>query len=593
MRRAPLVILALAIASGQIAAARADAQQPVPATRQAGNSSLNFVDAPLSDVIRSLSSLLGLTVVLSDVPAKRITFTTAAPIGRDDIGGVLESILESNGLTLVRHGAVALVMPAEKAPAAGEVRSGSTMETPAPIGLITQLVPLQSTRADEAVAALKQIASPTARIEAVARSNAVLVTDWGRNVARYLDLLKRLDEKPAGDLGLQTFVVPLEFGVADDIAASLGQLFGVAVGGERTASLAGRGLGRALEGYRQREVDAFQPRRAAADATAAGAATPSAAMARDSVARGALYGQTTIVAHAPTNSLIVRTAPANFPLLRETVAALDVRPSQVLFEVTVAEVVLGAGTQFGIDWAAVTGGRTSVEVGRGNPDAFDTSAVSDNFILRVISLNGTTVRAVLSALSTHSRVNVLSTPQILAANNREARINVGSKVPFVASTRLGNDIAVDRSVQYQDVGTTLTIIPTINHNDYVSVQILQEVSTLTNQTIAAALNAPVISTREASTRATLRDGQTVVIGGLIGEGRERTMSGIPFLMDIPLLGGLFRRDVSSNNRTELVMFVTPHIVRSDADADAIRERATRRLHERDPELALPHASTPP
>ena len=586
MRRASLIVLAFSLTThlgASVLAAQATA------TRPTGGSSLNFVDSPLPDVIRSLASLLGLTVVLSDVPAKRITFTTAAPIAREDIGGVLESILESNGLVLVRHGAVAQVMPAEKAPAAGDVRSGTTMETPAPLGLVTQLVPLQSTRADEAVLALKRIASPTARIEAVARSNAVLITDRGRDIARYLDLLKRLDEKPSGDLGLQTFVIPLDFGVADEIAASLGQLFGVPVGADRPTSLNDRGLSRALDSYRQREVDAFQPRRQASDAamTAAAVSTPTAmALARNSVARGALFGQTTIVAHSPTNSLIVRTAPANFSLLRETVAALDVRPSQVLFEVTVAEVALGAGTQFGIDWAAITGGKTSVTVGRGNPDAFDTNG-ADNFVLRVISLNGTTVRAVLSALATNSRVNVLSTPQVLAANNREARINVGSKVPFVASTRLGNDIAVDRSVQYQDVGTTLTIIPTISRNDYVSVQILQEVSTLTTQTITAALDAPVISTREAATRATLRDGQTVVIGGLIGESRDRSFSGVPLLMDIPILGALFRRQVVSNSRTELVMFVTPHIVRSDADADAIRERTQRSLNERAPELLLP------
>ncbi len=585
MRRAFLIVLAFSLTT-HLDAGVVAAQVPTP--RPSGGSSLNFVDSPLPDVIRSLASLLGLTVVLSDVPAKRITFTTAAPIAREDIGGVLESILESNGLVLVRHGAVAQVMPAEKAPAAGDVRSGTTMETPPPLGLVTQLVPLQSTRADEAVRALTRIASPTARIEAVARSNAVLITDRGRDIARYLDLLKRLDEKPSGDLGLQTFVIPLDFGVADEIAASLGQLFGVPVGADRPASLNDRGLSRALDSYRQREADSFQPRRQTADAstTVAPSAPTALALARDSVARGALFGQTTIVAHSPTNSLIVRTAPANFSLLRETVSALDVRPSQVLFEVTVAEVALGAGTEFGIDWAAITGGKTNVTVGRGNPDAFDTNG-DDNFVLRVISLNGTTVRAVLSALATNSRVNVLSTPQVLAANNREARINVGSKVPFVASTRLGNDIAVDRSVQYQDVGTTLTIIPTISRNDYVSVQILQEVSTLTTQTISAALGAPVISTREAATRATLRDGQTVVIGGLIGESRDRTFAGVPLLMDIPILGALFRRQVISNSRTELVMFVTPHIVRSDADADAIRERSQRSLHERAPELTLP------
>ena len=589
MRRTLSLALGLLLASARLASIAA--AQDV-GTRATG-SSLNFVDTPLSEVIRSLSSLLGLTVVMSDVPARRITFTTARPITRDDIGGVLESILETNGLVLVRRGNVAQVMPVEKLPAAGSVRAGMTMDSVTTIGLVTQLVPLQSTRAEEAVAALKQIASPTARIEAVTRSNSVLVTDWGRNIRGYLDLLARLDEKPAGDLGLQTFVVPLNFGVANEIAASLGQLFGVAVGTERVPSLGDRGLSRALDSYRQREADVFMPRRPTTDATGAPAQASSAAVARDSVARGALFGQTTIVAHAPTNSLIVRTAPANFSLLRETVLALDVRPSQVLLEVTVAEVALNASTQFGIDWAVITGGRSTVTVGRGNPDPLENFTPTDNFIVRALSLNGTTVRAILTALARSSRVNVLSTPQILAANNREARINVGSKVPFVASTRLGNDIAVDRSVQYQDVGTTLTIIPTINQNDYVSVQVLQEVSTLTTQTISAALDAPVISTREASTRATIRDGQTVVIGGLIGDAKERSYSGVPLLMDIPWLGALFRRQVTSNNRTELVLFVTPHIVRSDADADVIRERSQRSLRERAPEIVLPGAVPPP
>ena len=137
--------------------------------------------------------------------------------------------------------------------------------------------------------------------------------------------------------------------------------------------------------------------------------------------------------------------------------------------------------------------------------------------------------------------------------------------------------AVDRSVQYEDVGTTLTIVPTINEDGYVSVEILQEVNTLTNQVIAAALDAPVIATREASTRAVIRDGQTVVIGGLIGESHDFIETGIPFLKDIPLLGYLFKRQSQVTNRNELAIFVTPYIVRSDEDADAIRERIRGRM----------------
>ncbi|MGZ8493248.1 MAG: type II secretion system protein GspD, partial [Gemmatirosa sp.] len=271
----------------------------------------------------------------------------------------------------------------------------------------------------------------------------------------------------------------------------------------------------------------------------------------------------------------------NFPLLRETIEALDARPVQVLLEVTVVEVSLGRGSEFGIDWAlasrGATGGAPNTVVQSGDRVA-DTLPVSSPGLLvrRLLRFDDLDVRALLRTVSTRNHVKVLSTPEILAMNNREARILVGSKVPFVASSRLG-DFSRDQAVQYQDVGTTLTIVPTVNDDDYVSVQILQEVSALTSQTLPSALNAPVITTREAATRAVLRDGQTVVIAGLIGDERFVEQTGIPLLMDIPWIGNLFRRSSVTRNRTELAIFVTPHVVRVDADADRLRDRARRRL----------------
>jgi general secretion pathway protein D len=536
--------------------------------------SLNFENARLTDVVRSVAASLGLNVVFTDVPDRRISFSTSAPVRPEDVGGVLESILEANNLVLVQKGAVAQVVPADKAPATGQVRVGTELPDPPPLGLITQLVPLQSIRADEGAAALKQVAGPLARIEPVARSNALLITDRGSNVARYLELLRRLDERPQGESGLRTYVVALKYANAEDLAFALGQSFEVNVASGRGPSLSDRSLSRNLDVFRGRELDTFRQRQQTpVIVNMPGAGRDS--LPTDSLRPGALVGRTTVVPDPPTNSLIIRTAPPNFPLLRETIEALDTRPAQVLFEVAVAEVTLGRGDQFGIDWSVY--GRDG-GVSLGDPIIADSVGVQD-FVMRVVTLDRLNVRAVLRALSSKSQVKVLSTPEILAVNNREARIVVGSKVPFIASTRLGNDVAIDRAVQYQDVGTTLTIIPTINQDDYVSVQILQEVSSLTNQTIQAALNAPVISTREATTRAIIRDGQTVVIGGLIGHTRERIESGVPLLKDIPLLGYFFKRETLTNNRTELAIFVTPYLVRSDEDADAVRDRARKRLEE--------------
>ncbi len=459
---------------------------------------LNFIDARLSDVIRSLALALGLNVVLTDVPDKRITFTTATPVRGEDITAILESILESNGLTLIQKGAVAQVMPVDRAPAQA----------------------------------------------------------------------------------LHTYVIPLKYASADDLAAALGKVYGSAISSSSSSqSLDDRSLSRNLDAFRQREAEAFQMRRDI-PITPPPVSTPAIAAPADAVqgdrtgTTGNLVGRTTIVASLPTNSLIIRTVPPNLPLIRETIEALDKRPAQVLLEVLVVEIALGRSQQFGVDWSFLSG-TTSTRFG--TPVAPDSSSLIDDFIFRVISLDRYRVRAVLRALATKFDVRVLSTPEILATNNREAHILVGSKVPFVVSTRLGNDIAIDRTVQFQDVGTNLTIVPTINEDDYVSVQILQEVSTLTSQTIPSALNAPVISTREASTRATIRDGQTVVIGGLIGNTDEYSDSGIPFLKDIPVIGSLFKRQTRSRSRTELAIFVTPHIIRSDETADALRERVRRRM----------------
>ena len=540
---------------------------------QGGGPQLDFRDARLVDVIRSIAALAGLNVVLADIPDKRITFSTTAPASAADLPRILESVLEANGLVLIQQGSVAQIYPLGVSLPTGQIRYGTDFPDPPPLGLVTQLIPLQSMQADEGAAALRPIASASARIEPIARSNALLITDRGVHVARYLELLRQLDQRPQGEAGLRTYVVPLKYALADDLAESIGRLYGILVSSSGARSMDDLSLSRSLEGYRQREADMFRVRSGMTPTLPLPGDTGRADSAR--AGPGILIGQTTLVASGPTNALIIRTAPPNFPLLRETIQALDIRPAQVLFEVTVAEITLGKGDEYGIDWDHVGG---STRTSFGDPAAAD-SAVSSGLVLRFISLRNADIRAVLRTIASRSKVRVLSTPELLAMNNREARVLVGSRVPFVASTRLGNDVAIDRSVQYENVGTQLTLIPTINEDDYVSVRILQEVSSLTTRTVAAALDAPVISTREASTRAVIRNGQTAVIAGLIGSSEDEIERGIPVLKDIPLLGWFFKSKSVVRNRTELAIFVTPYVVRSDADADALWQRIRRRMND--------------
>lgn len=555
---------------------------PTEAVGQGGGMQLNYANADVRDVIRSLSTVLGINVLIAeDVPARRVTYSTPAPVPIDELGTVLEVILESQQLVLVRQGPVAQVVPADKAPATGPVSRGKTLPTPPPVGLVTQLVPLEHISADEAIAVLRQLAGPLARIEALPRANGLLITDHASNVRRYLELLRGVDVPSEGEAGLRTYVYRLKHASAAELAVTLAQVYGVQVAQAptrpRVASLSDRSLSAALEGFQRRELDQLAQRRA--NPLLLPAAPPATATADSAGAPPGLVGRTTIVPELATNALVIRTEPPNFPVLRATIADLDVRPALVLLEVFITEIGLTQATEFGVNWA-ILANRNGVDYDAAlrTPGFSDSSlALLEGLTFRAVSLNNTDIRALVRALAQDGTARVLSTPHVLALNNEPARILVGSQVPFSQSTRTGLDVVVDRTVQYRNVGTQLTVVPTINDDGYVTLRVLQEASALTTQTLAAALDAPVISTREAETSALVRHGETIVIGGLIDETEQEIESGVPFLKDIPLLGYLFKSRSTQRVRTELAIFLTPHVIATDADAAELLDRERTRI----------------
>ena len=328
---------------------------------------------------------------------------------------------------------------------------------------------------------------------------------------------------------------------------------------------------------RQREVESFQQRAQTPQVFAPQVVAESAQVE----VRG-LVGRTAIVPDRATNSLVIRTAPPNFSLLEETIEQLDVRPPQVLLEVLILEVTLDRPSQYGINWQVFTSSDTTraATIGVGPQTFSDTLLTGLQGIgLRIIRLASVDVRAIIQALATKTNVRVLSTPRILALNNEQARILVGSAVPFTASTLTGLNAFVNQVVQFRNVGTQLTVIPTVNNDGYVTFRLLQEVSALSAQTIAAAQNAPIITTREAETSAIVKSGHTVVIGGLIGESEQTTESGVPVLKDVPVLGYLFKSRRVARSRTEIAIFLTPSVVYTDEEADSLMRRERGRLLE--------------
>jgi len=187
-------------------------------------------------------------------------------------------------------------------------------------------------------------------------------------------------------------------------------------------------------------------------------------------------------------------------------------------------------------------------------------------------------------------VTILSRPVVLAANNESAEILVGSQRPFVQVQRaLPTDAPLrDQVVQFKDVGTKLTVRPTISDDGYVTLRVTQEVNAATAE---VAFDAPVISTRTIQTQLLVRDGHTAVLGGLADKQRDVTRAGVPVLSAIPLIGGLFGRQIKHATETELFVFLTPRVIRTDEDLDAASDSVgdrTKRLREH----ALPASARP-
>ena len=280
------------------------------------------------------------------------------------------------------------------------------------------------------------------------------------------------------------------------------------------------------------------------------------------------HGEVQIIPDETTNSLLVRASQADWAVIQQAVGALDLRPSQVLIEVLIAEV--RRTNEYEV---SVSGKATRKRDGN---SAELRGVTSGDLLLRWMNGGRVDMNVALSLLATRGDVRILSRPILLAQNNQEARILIGAQRPFVQVFRsLPTDAGVrDQIVQYRDVGTSLTILPTINPDGYVNLQLTQEVSTATNET---QFGAPVISTREASTNLFVRDGQTTVIGGLIDRQGEKTRTGIPLLIDIPVLGALFGTTHNNTSVSELFLFLTPHVVQSDEDVDRLREGVEQRL----------------
>jgi general secretion pathway protein D len=357
----------------------------------------------------------------------------------------------------------------------------------------------------------------------------------------------------------ELFVIALRHARASDVAATINALIGRGTG---TPSATPRmpTLSDELRG------NLISP----ADAAAATVASPGAVRA------AALTGELTIVADARANSLLVRANRQDFELVQAVVQQIDVRPAQVLIEVLIVEARRDRSFTLGIQASIADQHVARTENTTAGGDFTPGTAGLADFTLRIMGAGGYDLNATIQAAVGRGDVSIVSRPIILTANDEDAEVIVGSQRPFVQISRsLPTDAPVrDQVVEYKDVGTKLHVRPTISVDGTVQLSVSQEVSSATTET---AFDAPVISTRSVKTDLLVSDGHTIALGGLSDRQRDVQSSGIPILSRIPLLGGLFGRQARNTTETELFVFLTPHVIRSDEDAqrltDPLRKRA--------------------
>ncbi len=293
-----------------------------------------------------------------------------------------------------------------------------------------------------------------------------------------------------------------------------------------------------------------------------------------------------IVADDNRNALLISGSPAEYRAILRALRELDRRPLEVLVEVTIADVVLGDTLEYGVRWYLQS---SDVKHSGGFTDLSESTGGLLGNVGAVLpgasyTFNSTNARAVLDLLSTVTTLNVISAPQVMVLNNQKARLQVGAQVSV--ATQLSTQTTQDdegntdflSNVELKDTGVILNVTPRVNEGGLVIMEIEQEVSQVDQDASAGPL-APTISTRIINTTAAVQSGQTVVLGGLIQDNKLNSKVGIPGLSKIPWVGALFRYTTDTVNRSELLVLVTPRVVRDAREAREITDEMRRRMEE--------------
>ena len=565
MKRTAALVLLIGLVSARAAYAEEKSPPPpvAPADQidirkiKAGDDfvTLNFTNIDINALVKVMSELTRRNFILDERVVGKITIMTPTKISPEEAYQVFLSALEIKGFTAVEDGRIVRIIPAASARQSGlKVLQDGDMRGE---GFVTKLLRMNFVNPQDIVRTITPLITKDGNMIAYPATNSIIITDAVYNIKKIESLIQAMDVAAPEGKG-KINVYNLKHANAEEIAKLMSALV------SRMPAPPPGG--------------AVQP---------AGPAT-------------ILEGAVTITADKATNSLIIVGSPGDFETMKDVIQKLDIRRRQVYVEAAIIEMSLSKMRDLGFEFLTVP---REIQSGSGAPvtaiggtNFGKIGSLVANGPLGLAQMNGLAVGAIkgtftykgteylnigalLHALQTDSDVNVLSTPNILTMDNQKAEIMVGQNVPFLtgqtqnATTGTGT---LFNTIERRDVGIKLTLTPQISSDDNVRLEVNQEISDVI---ASSSLNAagPTTSKRSASTTVVVKDRQTMVIGGLIRDNVTSSESKVPFLGDIPLLGWLFKSKTTSIDKTNLMIFITPYIIKNEGEATDLTERKNETL----------------
>ena len=532
---------------------------PPKPERKPADVSFFFDDADVYEVIQTIfGEVLKVNYIVDPKIRGRVNFRTTTPIPKDEVLPVMEIILRLNGIAIVEEKGLYRIIaitdiPKEPAP----IRFGRDPNAVELKGVaIVQVVQLQYISSTEIIKILTPLLSQGGSVLDVP-PNFLIIADTDANVKRLLQVVEIFDSEKLKLARPQVYVYPVQNSKAKDIAALLQQI----LLGAKPATPAPTGQ---------------QPTTTPRTTTPAPITAPSPSpRSGESVGGEALVSEVTkIFADEITNTIIILATPEDFATISEAIKKIDIVPRQVMIEAMIAAVTLTDELNFGgqrlikndikIKGLKAFGPGNKDTVTLTGPLELITPLSASNFTFTALDEAGK-IKLLLQSLASEDKVKILAAPHILVSDNREASIQVGQQIPIATSTITTPTIdtgAVTSSVQYKDIGIILKVKPQVNESGLVSLEISQEISALGSTVLIAGQEFQGIDKTEAKTNLVSKDGQTIIIGGLIREDITRNRAGIPFLSEIPILGYLFGSTLNESKRQELIILLTPRVMRT-------------------------------